>query len=898
MLDIAIIIIYFILTLWVGIRSAKKIHGIDEFSIGNRNFSVTVLVATLSGTLIGGGTTLGLAEKTFSVGLIFLAAYSGILIERILTSTLIADKMEPFFGLITAGDIMEKIYGKTAKILTGIGTVTTSIFILGAHITTMGFILKSFLGMPLPLSLGLSTLSMLIYSGYGGIAAVSFTDVVQFGFMLVSIPLVALISLMDIGGFAQIVAKVPKSHLYLNELNNQAIWQHSVIFLSYALPALYPVIVQRMLMAKNTRQIKISLWLNSFLSIFFYSMMALIGLIAFVKNPQLDPKQAFPTLIMHSLPDGIKGLVIVGLIATIMSTVDSFLNLISVSFTHDVLQPLTGSRFSSKQQLKIARFITVFIGVAGLISALYFNGILENVFASMNLWLPFIFPPLFFGIRWNWGTAKSFLSGIIVAAVILLLARIFGLSEGFFPTLLAAAGNSVVLFFAFALSKNRIRKPKYAIRLVTLGRQITTGFYNFRNEIGKNIDSNVSISDVLSIFILSFTTLPIIASAGTGAKPGVINIVLSFSMAIIAVLFILKDLWIRKPSWRFLSRQLPLFIAVSQLTQPLVNLYANNFSSLSILNVLIGIALLWILQPGISGIFWGSSASLLALSLAYFYNPISGSYGTMPQALEVTIRFLALLYFVLHFQRQDRNRLETFNSMTGILAHEVGHSIISMNLCAHRLRASLPILLEAYRANEKIYERNAINQSDLSALEELSDRLNENARRTKSAVQIIQTKIDADISPPLTESTPIRALIQEALRSGIKESINPQTVITISGDDFCITAEKGSMVHVFINIIKNALEALHGHIQPKIEIKLNPDLKSVAVIDNGDGIDKKHLKNIFDENFTTKKHGHGKGLHFCKMILEEFGASISCQSTLNNTEFLIHFNNIAKEKAA
>ena len=147
-----------------------------------------------------------------------------------LTAVFIADKIEPFFGMITAGDIMEKIYGKAAKVLTGIGTVTTSIFILGAHITTMGFILESFLGMPLFLSLTLSTLSILVYSGYGGIAAVSFTDVVQFAFMLLSIPLVAIISLIDVGGFNGIASAVPESYLYLNTVDADSMWRHGIIF--------------------------------------------------------------------------------------------------------------------------------------------------------------------------------------------------------------------------------------------------------------------------------------------------------------------------------------------------------------------------------------------------------------------------------------------------------------------------------------------------------------------------------------------------------------------------------------------------------------------------------------------------------------------------------------------
>lgn len=890
MIDIAIITIYFVVVLWIGMKSGHSIQGIKEFSIGRRNFSVTVLVATLSGTLIGGGSTFGVAEKVFASGLIFLIAYCGILVERLLTSALIADKMEPFFGLITAGDVMEKLYGKTAKVITGVLTVTTSIFILGAHITTMGFILKSFLGMPLGWSLALSTFSMLIYSGYGGITAVSFTDVVQFAFMLVSIPLIALISLMDIGGFHAIVREVPPSHLFLGPIDEASIWQHGIIFLSYSLPALYPVIIQRMLMAKSTRQIKLSLWLNSILSLFFFAMIALMGLIAYVKNPSLDPKQAFPSLILQSLPDGIRGLVIVGLLATVMSTVDSFLNLIGVSFTHDILQPLAKSALTSKQQLTIARFVTVFIGIAGLVSALYFNGILENVFASMNLWLPFIFPPIFFGILRNRGSQSSFLSGIAAAASTLLLARILGYSDGFFPTVLAALANAVAL-----LATSRSAKKFSAYRVKPIYLRTLRTLKDFYHELKDALERRLPISDIISVFTLSLTTLPIIASAGTGARPAIISIILGFSIALAAVFFILKDLWIKNFNLASLTPILPLFVAISHVTQPALHIAAHGFSPLSLVNLLLGMALSWILYPGIVGavlLVFGTSAAFI-LSLCFAQD--ESSYGAVPQAVEAIIRLLTFVYFVLYFRKQDHHQLEKVNSLSGVLAHEVSHSVTSMNFCAHRLTLALPALLDAYRKGHVDDDgKRPISQYDLKALGELSERLREIASRTESTVQIIHTKIFNESASIESGPISLKAVIQETINSGIKESINPNVEIEVAGPDFCIKAYKGLLAHVFINLLKNALEAVHSVAEPKIIFSLQ-DENSVSVVDNGCGISPRHAKRIFEENYTTKKTGKGKGLHFCKMVLDEMGASITCTSQPRKTTFTIVFNETLSE---
>src|SRR5690606_17662654 len=123
-----------------------------------------------------------------------------------------------------------KLYGKCAKILTGLATIATSIFIIGAHITTTGIILKSFFGLPLSISLTLSTISILVYCSYGGIGSVTFTDVVQFAFMLISIPLVAALSLVDAGGLSGIMAVAPEGFFSLDAMETDVLKNHSILF--------------------------------------------------------------------------------------------------------------------------------------------------------------------------------------------------------------------------------------------------------------------------------------------------------------------------------------------------------------------------------------------------------------------------------------------------------------------------------------------------------------------------------------------------------------------------------------------------------------------------------------------------------------------------------------------
>lgn len=174
-------------------------------------------------------------------------------------------------------------------------------------------------------------------------------------------------------------------------------------------------------------------------------------------------------------------------------------------------------------------------------------------------------------------------------------------------------------------------------------------------------------------------------------------------------------------------------------------------------------------------------------------------------------------------------------------------------------------------------------------MNDLATRLEENASRTKNTIQIIQTKIKTGaIDSNLTEVS-IRAAMQEALNSGFADVLHSRTNIQIQGSDFLIRAEQ-SIVHVFINIIKNAVEALSATDNPTIIIDIDADSRAIKIVDNGPGIASETISRIFDENFTTKKNGAGKGLYFCKLLIEEFDGILSCSSCPGHTVFLMDFS--------
>jgi signal transduction histidine kinase len=97
-----------------------------------------------------------------------------------------------------------------------------------------------------------------------------------------------------------------------------------------------------------------------------------------------------------------------------------------------------------------------------------------------------------------------------------------------------------------------------------------------------------------------------------------------------------------------------------------------------------------------------------------------------------------------------------------------------------------------------------------------------------------------------------------------------------------VTTDKHKVMQILINLVRNAKYACDesGRIDKLITVRINADDHGVkiAVIDNGVGIPAENLTRIFNHGFTTRKHGHGFGLHSGALAAKELGGSLSVQS--------------------
>lgn len=134
----------------------------------------------------------------------------------------------------------------------------------------------------------------------------------------------------------------------------------------------------------------------------------------------------------------------------------------------------------------------------------------------------------------------------------------------------------------------------------------------------------------------------------------------------------------------------------------------------------------------------------------------------------------------------------------------------------------------------------------------------------------------------------------------IKKAINPLLennngkMIMILKEELYIQGDYLRLKQVFINLIKNAIEAKENKIKIIVSISSKKDCYQIKIKDNGSGMSKKELEQIYNEYYTTKQNGTGLGIPYAKEIIELHGGNIKYLSKENSGTTVII--NLPKEK--
>ena len=246
-----IIFAYLLVILLVGLWAGRNISGLKEYATAGKSFGTLAIFATLSASFIGGGFSMGNAEKVFLVGVTNIVALWGFSLKEILVARFIAPRMGRYPDAISVGDIMEPAYGRGARLFSGVFGVMLCAGILGAQVGATGYVFNLFLGIDRMWGVLLGCGIVIVYATVGGMRSVVWTDIVQFVVLTVGMPLALYFGVQHAGGWAAMADRLPAGHLALPS-EPMALIALASLFLTFVLgETLVPPYLQRLLIGKG-----------------------------------------------------------------------------------------------------------------------------------------------------------------------------------------------------------------------------------------------------------------------------------------------------------------------------------------------------------------------------------------------------------------------------------------------------------------------------------------------------------------------------------------------------------------------------------------------------------------------------------------------------------------------
>ena len=365
-LDYVVLAVYFAIVIAVCVRVSRRSPDSDELFLAGRTLGVGVVGLSLFASNISSTTLIGLPGAAWSSG-IAVANYEWMAaLVLVLTAVFVAPVL---LGnrLTTLPELLERRFdARMRKYLSAVSIFLSIVLDTAGSLFAGALVLQVFFP-ALPLGGTIAALALFagVYTAAGGLRAVVYTDVLQSLVLLLGSGMLAVLVFAEFDySWAAVKSAMPAGHLSLiRPMDDPDLpWLGTLIglpVLGFYYWTMNQYVSQRLLGARDMRAAGGGALLAAGLKLLPLFLMVLPGAMAIVLLPDLArADEVFPRLLAEYAPAGVVGLVLAGLLAAIMSSVDSALNSASTLLTVDFIQPRRPG-LDTRALAKLGRWLTL-----------------------------------------------------------------------------------------------------------------------------------------------------------------------------------------------------------------------------------------------------------------------------------------------------------------------------------------------------------------------------------------------------------------------------------------------------------------------------------------------------------------------------------------------------------
>ncbi|WP_026810380.1 sodium:solute symporter family transporter [Arenibacter latericius] len=385
-LNYMVLALYLLISLLIGVYFARKQKSTDDYFVGGGRIPWWASGLSVFGTLLSAITFMAIPAKAFITDWSFFLLN----IAAIAITPLIAFLFIPFFNrmhISTAYEYLENRFNYLARAIGSISFILFQLGRIGIVLLLPSLAISIVTGISVETCILLMGLLCVLYTAFGGIEAVIWTDVLQvvvlMGGSIVAIVWILLHTDTPVNEMIAYASEKEKFHIINFDFNftDSTFW---VVFIGGLASAMVTqgtdqTIVQRYLTSSSIKDSQKTLYTNALLTlpatIIFFGIGTLLYIFYTEMPERLSPAisnndSLFPWYIVKELPVGVSGLLIAGIFSAAMSSISSSLNSVSTAFCNDLYKRYD-PKLSDIGMLKIARIVTVFVGIFGVLLALW-----------------------------------------------------------------------------------------------------------------------------------------------------------------------------------------------------------------------------------------------------------------------------------------------------------------------------------------------------------------------------------------------------------------------------------------------------------------------------------------------------------------------------------------------
>ena len=377
MLDFIIVLFYFFIIMVVALRGKVKADSsADEYFLSSRNLPWYSVALSTIATNIQGYQFLGMMGSAYLFGLaqanLEINAVQGILIGAfVFVPLFLRQKITTITEFIAQklGQQIALFYSIANITLFATVTIGAALF-WGAYAADLVFgeqlsVLHPDRIVRIAMLILILGVFSAIYTYLGGLSAVVKTDIIQFSVLIIGGIVVCLTAVNQLGGWEQLYIKTPeRMHLHLPADHPTLPWTHlfGLFLLNINYWCANQTVMQRALAAKSVGHAQAGLLAGGLIKYLMAVIIIIPGIALYgVLGDSLgEPDMAFPYIVNTYLPVGIKGIILCGLFASLMSTVDSTFNSLATLWSTDIYSKYINKKANDQEKIKAGQKAILF----------------------------------------------------------------------------------------------------------------------------------------------------------------------------------------------------------------------------------------------------------------------------------------------------------------------------------------------------------------------------------------------------------------------------------------------------------------------------------------------------------------------------------------------------------